>query len=342
MQQYLRVAVALAILQGTFASLRGSAMPLPYTAAVSTSPQVGMMQYGNKCLGIDAFADMGYAVYVKNCSFGQDEIWVISGSQMQLNSCPDCAEPMGLPFCWGVATNMDGNPYFVDGQIMAVSCEYVKDKPGFVFADDGRIQTDGKCVQVTEEEEGPDILELAPCDASNSNQLFSVSSSSTHSWSGNIVSGDYMGDHGCLGITPESDDGYAVYSLSCEWSGPVQHWESANGQIQMSSCPNCVEPFLPFCWDIATNMAGNPYFVDGQIMASACQAGKTSQMFTFNFDDVPPPEAHGRHHIHHSDGQCVQVVKDTTTSSGPAILKLAPCDYDYDNNEKQLFFVHAQ
>merc|ERR1712046_378569 len=78
---------------------------------------------------------------------------------------------------------------------------------------------------------------------------------------------------------------------------------------------------------------GNPYFAKGQIMAVGCDSGSSAQKFSIHLQDTPPPEAHGKHHIHSND-KCVNVFGDAVSGF---VLELAACNYNYQANEGELF-----
>merc|ERR1712176_1168661 len=284
----------------------------------------GKLRYGSQCLGIDTLADMGYAVLPQTCEDGKaSQYWVGKGGQIHLPSCPDCVEPPPPEgFCWDLYPSSDGNPYFAKGQIMAVACDsgkstqqfsiHLQDTPPPEAHGKHHIHSNDKCVKVAGDAVSGFILELADCDynyEANDRELFGLKTetaltqsvglttkatleSQELDWSGKLRYGSQ-----CLGIDTLADMGYAVLPQTCEDGKASQYWVGKDGQVHLPSCPDCVEPppAEGFCWDLYPAIDGNPYFAEGQIMAVACDSGKSTQQLSIHLQDTPPPEAHRKH-----------------------------------------------
>merc|ERR1712176_678310 len=304
----------------------------------------------------------GYAVLPQPCEDGKaSQHWVGKDGQIHLPSCPDCVEPPPPEgFCWDLYPASDGNPYFAKGQIMAVTCNSgsstqkfsidLQNTPPPEAHGKHHIHSNDKCVNVAGDALSGFVLELADCKynyESNEGELFGLDMETSQVHAVSLLAGDalaseapdwagaiYYGSQ-CLGISPAADMGYAVLPQPCEDGKASQHWVGKDGQILLPSCPDCVEPPPPegFCWDLYPSSDGNPYFAKGQIMAVTCDSGSSTQKFSIHLQDTPPPEAHGKHHIHSND-KCVNMFGDAVSWF---VLELAGCNYNYDTNERELF-----
>jgi len=151
----------------------------------------GTVMWGSQCLGIDAPADMGYAVLPQDCEEGKaSQHWVGRDGRIVMPSCADCVEPPpAAGFCWDLYPHQDGNPYFAKGQVMAMPCDLssstqsfsanLQDTPPEEAHGRHHIHSSGKCVHVFGDDVSGFLLELDDCNydySTNEQELFALPS----------------------------------------------------------------------------------------------------------------------------------------------------------------------